>query len=252
MAVTGCVAALVIGGASGIGRATVELLRSQGTDVYVGDLNESGAAQVVSADAVGRGFSSYCDLGTVDGPRQIVLEAASVLGRLDAVIVCAGILIEAELQNIDLADWERSIAVNLRGPFLLVQAAAPQLTQSPHGRVVLTASTAAFRGGAGTAAYAASKGGLVAMTRSLALALAPAGICVNCVAPGWIETAFNEPYWIRVGDTKEARAALAARIPQGAQGTPGQVAAAIAFLASQEASYINGQTLIVDGGLLAS
>jgi NAD(P)-dependent dehydrogenase (short-subunit alcohol dehydrogenase family) len=250
--VTDCGAALVIGGANGIGRATVELLRSQGTDVYVGDLNGSAAAQVVSADAPGRGFSSYCDLGTVDGPRQVVVEAESALGRLDAVIVCAGILIEAELQDIELADWERSMAVNLRGPFLLVQAAAAQLAQSPHGRVVLTASTAAFRGGAGTAAYAASKGGLVAMTRSLALGLAPAGICVNCVAPGWIETAFNDPYWTRVGDTKESRTALAARIPLGAQGTPDQVAAAIAFLASPAASYINGETLIVDGGLLAS
>ena len=249
---TDCGAAVVIGGASGIGRATVELLRSEGTDVYVGDVNASAAARAVSADAPGRGFCGYCDLGTVDGPRQTIVDAVSALGRLDAVIVCAGLLIEAELDHIGLEDWERTMAVNLRGPFLLVQAAARQLAQSAHGRVVLTASTAAFRGGAGTAAYAASKGGLVAMTRSLALGLAPHGICVNCVAPGWIETAFNDPYWARVGDTRETRSALAARIPLGVQGTPAQVAAAIAFLASPAASYINGQTLIVDGGLLAS
>jgi len=245
-------AAIVVGGASGIGRATVELLRSHGTDVYLADLDEPGAAQVVSAEAPGRGLSGYCDLGTVDGPRQVVRDAVAALGRLDALIVCAGVLVEAELSEISLADWERTIAVNLRGPFLLVQAAAKALAQSAHGRVVLTASTAAFRGGAGTAAYAASKGGLIAMTRSLALALAPARICVNCVAPGWVDTPFNDPYWSRVGNTETTHSALEARIPLAAQGSPAEVAAAIAFLASPAASYINGQTLIVDGGLLAS
>lgn len=245
-------AALVVGGASGIGRATVELLRSQGTDVYVADINESSTAQVVSANALGRGFGAYCDLGSVDGPKQIVQDAVAALGRLDAVIVCAGVLVEAELEEISLEDWERTMAVNLRGPFLLVQAAAKVLAESAHGRVVLTASTSAFRGGAGTAAYAASKGGLIAMTRSLALGLARAQICVNCVAPGWIDTPFNQPYWTRVGDTGESHAALEARIPLGAQGTPTDVAAAIVFLASPAARYISGQALIVDGGLLAS
>jgi NAD(P)-dependent dehydrogenase (short-subunit alcohol dehydrogenase family) len=245
-------AALVVGGASGIGRATVELLRSQGTDVYVADINESSTAQVISANALGRGFGAYCDLGSVDGPKQIVQDAVAALGRLDAVIVCAGVLVEAELEEISLEDWERTMAVNLRGPFLLVQAAAKVLAESAHGRVVLTASTAAFRGGAGTAAYAASKGGLIAMTRSLALGLARAQICVNCVAPGWIDTPFNQPYWTRVGDTGENHAALEARIPLGAQGTPTDVAAAIVFLASPAARYISGQALIVDGGLLAS
>jgi NAD(P)-dependent dehydrogenase (short-subunit alcohol dehydrogenase family) len=245
-------AALVVGGASGIGRATVELLRSQGTDVYVADINASSTAQVISANAPGRGFGAYGDLGSVDGPKQIVQDAVVALGRLDAVIVCAGVLVEAELDAISLEDWERTMAVNLRGPFLLVQAAAKVLAQSTHGRVVLTASSAAFRGGAGTAAYAASKGGLIAMTRSLALGLAPARICVNCVAPGWIDTPFNQPYWTRVGDTDESHAALEARIPFGVQGAPTEVAAAIVFLASPAASYISGQTLIVDGGLLAS
>jgi NAD(P)-dependent dehydrogenase (short-subunit alcohol dehydrogenase family) len=245
-------AALVVGGASGIGRATVELLRSQGTDVYLADIDERGAAAVIAPDAPGRGFSGYCDLGTVDGPARAVQDAVAALGRLDVLIVSAGVLVEAELGEIRLEDWEQTIAVNLRGPFLLVQAAAKTLAQSGHGRVILTASTAAFRGGAGTAAYAASKGGLVAMARSLALALADARICVNCVAPGWIETPFNDPYWARVGNTPQAHTALTARIPLGEQGTPAEVAAMIAFLASPAAGYINGQTLVVDGGLLAS
>jgi dihydroanticapsin dehydrogenase len=245
-------AALVAGGATGIGRATVELLRGRGTDVYLADINATAAAEVVSAGAEGAGRSGYHDLATVDGPRQAVEAAVAAFGRLDAVIVCAGLLVEAELASIAVEDWDRTMATNLRAPFLLAQAAAGELGRSSHGRIILTASTAAFRGGVGTVAYAASKGGLVAMTRSLALAFAPAGVCVNCVAPGWIDTPFNDAYWQRVGNTAEARAALHARIPLGGQGAPRDVAALIAFLASPDAGYLTGQTLVVDGGLLAS
>lgn len=244
-------AALVAGGATGIGRATVDLLRAQGTDVYLADIATEAAAEAVSDRAPGRGLSGHHDLATPDGPGQAVLAAISAFGRLDALIVCAGLLVEAELGDLRIEDWDRTIATNLRGPFLLAQAAAGALARSEHGRIVLTASTAAFRGGAGTVAYAASKGGLVAMTRSLALGLAPAKICVNCVAPGWIDTPFNDSYWQRVGDTEQTRAALNERIPLGGQGAPADVAALIAFLVSPQAGYLTGQTLVVDGGLLA-
>jgi NAD(P)-dependent dehydrogenase (short-subunit alcohol dehydrogenase family) len=189
---------------------------------------------------------------TVDGPGAAVRAAISALGQLDILVVCAGVLVETELENLELSDWERTMAVNLRAPFLLTQAAAKELGKSPHGRIVFTASSAAFRGGVGTTAYAASKGGIVAMTRSLALGLASAGVCVNCVAPGWIETPFNDPYWTRVGDTDETRSALAGQIPLGGQGSAADVAATIGFLASPAARYITGQTIVVDGGLLAS
>jgi NAD(P)-dependent dehydrogenase (short-subunit alcohol dehydrogenase family) len=245
-------AALVAGGAGGIGRATVELLRAQGMDVYLADINADAAASVVAAEAPGRGRSGCHDLATTDGPGQAVESAIGAFGRLDALIVCAGFLVEAELGRIGLEDWDRTMAVNLRAPFLLAQSAAAALARSEHGRIVLTSSTAAFRGGMGTVAYAASKGGLVAMTRSLALALAPVKVCVNCVAPGWIDTRFNDAYWNRVGDTAENHAALDAQIPLGGQGAPRDVAALIAFLVSPQASYLTGQTLVVDGGLLAS
>jgi dihydroanticapsin dehydrogenase len=245
-------AALVAGGATGIGRATVELLRAAGTDVYLADIDAAAAAAVVGDRASGRGVSGCHDLATVDGPRQAVEAAIGAFGCLDALIVCAGFLVEAELGNIGVDDWDHTIAVNLRAPFLLAQAAAGALARSRHGRIVLTGSTAAFRGGVGTVAYAASKGGLVAMTRSLALAFAQARVCVNCVAPGWIDTPFNDAYWRRVGDTPENHAALNARIPLGGQGEPADIAALIAFLVSPQAGYLTGQTLVVDGGLLAS
>ena len=244
--------ALVAGGATGIGQATVDLLRARGTDVYLADIDEPRASAAIAAAAPGRGAAGWCDLATLDGPRQAVDAALAAFGQLDALIMCAGFLVEAELADITLESWERTIATNLRAPFLLAQAAARALARSPHGRIVFTASTSAFRGGVGTAAYAASKGGLVAMTRSLALGLAPAGVCVNCVAPGWIDTPFNNPYWARVGDTPESHAALKARIPLGGQGAPADVASVVAFLASPEARYVTGQTVIVDGGLLAS
>jgi NAD(P)-dependent dehydrogenase (short-subunit alcohol dehydrogenase family) len=244
--------ALVAGGATGIGRATVDLLRAQGTDVYLADIDQPSAAKAVAGSAPGQGAAGYCDLATVDGPGQAVDATLGTFGQLDVLIVCAGFLVEAELPDITLERWENTIATNLRAPFLLAQAAAPALSRSPHGRIVFTASTSAFRGGVGTAAYAASKGGLVAMTRSLALGLAPSGVCVNCVAPGWIDTPFNNPYWARVGDTPESHAALNDRIPLGGQGTPADVASVIAFLGSPEARYVTGQTVIVDGGLLAS
>jgi len=245
-------AVLVAGGATGIGRATIGLLRAAGTDVYLADIDAAAAAAAVGERASGRGESGCHDLATVDGPRQAVEAAVGAFGRLDALIVCAGFLVEAELGSIAVDDWDRTIAVNLRAPFLLAQAAASALASSEHGRIVFTSSTAAFRGGVGTVAYAASKGGLVAMTRSLALALAPDKICVNCVAPGWIDTPFNNAYWRRVGDTPETHAALNAQIPLGAQGEPADVAAMIAFLVSPQAGYLTGQTIVVDGGLLAS
>lgn len=252
-------AVLIAGGATGIGAATAVRLRSAGADVHIADIDTARAADVIAAAAwnPGTGTVTHCDLSTSDGPARAVAEAVEAHGRLDAVVVCAGLLVETELSDFTVADWDRTMALNLRAPFLLTQAAAPHLTKSPAGRVVLTGSTAAFRGGGGSFAYAASKGGLVALTRSLAVALGPSGVCVNCVCPGWIDTPFNDPYWSRVGGDDPARRAtaldaLVSRIPVGTQGEPDDVASVIAFLTSPEARYVTGQAIVVDGGLLAS
>ncbi len=245
---------LIAGGATGIGRATALRLRAEGHDVHIADLDEEAARKVVaqSEGFPGRGSASHCDLSTPDAPAQAVRDALELGGSLDGVVVCAALLVETVLEEFSIEDWDKTMALNLRAPFLLVQAAAASLRRSDAGRVVLVGSTAAFRGGAGSFAYAASKGGVVAMTRSLAVALAPDGVCVNCVCPGWIDTPFNDPYWSRVGSADAARDALEARIPLGAQGNPGDVAAMIAFLMSPDSRYVTGQSIVVDGGLLAS
>ncbi|SDU79320.1 SDR family NAD(P)-dependent oxidoreductase [Jiangella alkaliphila] len=246
--------ALIAGGATGIGRATARRLLEQGWDVHIADvaveLAEEGMAEV---SAPGARSVAYCDLATADGPGRAVAEALLLTGRLDAVVVCAGMLVERELADFTIQDWDATMALNARAPFLLTQAAAPHLAESGAGRVVLTGSTAAFRGGGGSFAYAASKGALVALVRSLAVALGPEGVCVNCVCPGWIDTPFNDPYWSRVGGERaSAERDLVARIPLGVLGQPGDVAGLICFLASADAGYITGQSFVVDGGLLAS
>ena len=247
-------AIVVVGGATGIGRASVERLRAGGHDVHLADLQAENAADVIAelGHLPGVGSSSWCDLAQPDGPAAAIDAAVAALGQIDALVVCAGYLFEAELDAFPTDAWDRTLAVNLTAPFRLTQLAAPHLRRSSTGRVVLTGSTAAFRGNAGSFAYAASKGGLVALTRSLAIALGPDRVCVNCLCPGWIDTPFNDSYWDRVGRDDATLADIETRIPIGAQGEPADVAAVVEFLVSPGARYITGQAIVVDGGLLAS
>ncbi|WP_422771140.1 SDR family NAD(P)-dependent oxidoreductase [Plantactinospora sp. WMMC1484] len=245
--------ALVAGGATGIGRAVARRLLAAGWHVQVSDIADDAAREGLADQPPDRYAVSHCDLADPDGAAASVSAALGLTGELTAVVVCAGLLVERELADFTVEEWDRTMALNLRAPFLITQSAAPHLAASGAGRVVLTGSTAAFRGGGGSFAYAASKGGLVAVVRSLAVALAPAGVSVNCVCPGWIDTPFNDPYWKRVGrDRAQAERDLVARIPRGVLGQPDDVAGLMAFLASRDAGYITGQSFVVDGGLLAS
>jgi NAD(P)-dependent dehydrogenase (short-subunit alcohol dehydrogenase family) len=245
---------LIAGGATGIGRATAQRLLEQGVNVHIADIDEAGARKAVESFGLtdGRATVSGHDLAEETAPAAAVAAALDEHGGLDGLVVCAAMLVEQELDDFQVHDWDRTMALNLRAPFLLTQAAAPALRSSANGRVALIGSTAAFRGGGGSFAYAASKGGIVALTRSLAVALAPDGVCVNCVCPGWIETPFNDPFWSRVGGREAAQSQLESRIPLGAQGKPDDVASVIAFLVSPDARYVTGQSVVVDGGLLAS
>ena len=170
--------------------------------------------------------------------------AVEAHGGLDVVFANAGALLARRLAAWTLADWDLSMAVNLRTAFLLAQAAAPPLRRSGQGRLIVTASTGGLRGHAGMPAYHALKAGLINLVRALADELGPDAITVNAVTPGWIETPFNDAYRHRQSDPN-------ASLPLRRQGTPDDVVVAVLFLASPSARYVTGQSIVVNGSYSA-
>ena len=242
---------LVAGGSTGIGAAAVRAFRARGDRVMLADRNEQQGRALLAEPAPGRGEFFTCDLSDPDAPAAAVAAAADWAGGLDVVFYNAAILQAAALADWTTADWNRSVAVNLTGPFLTVQAAAGYLRQSRHGRVILTSSTGAFRGHAGMPAYHATKAGLLGLVRSLADELGPDGVTVNALCPGWVDTPFNDGFWEHQSDPDEALTALTAQIPLRRQAIPADVSDLVLFLASPGSAYITGQSLVIDGGYTA-
>lgn len=243
---------LVAGGATGIGRAAVRAFRARGDAVLLADIDEEGAQLVVEEPLPGPAAAIGCDLADPAAPAAAVTAAVEHGGgRLDVVFGNAGVLTAAPLAEWTVRDWDHTLAVNLRAPFLLAQAAAPHLRHSELTRLIFTSSTGALRGHAGMPAYHASKAGLVNLVRSLADELSPVGIRVNCLCPGWVDTSFNDAFWDHQDDPSAAAAELERRIPLRRQATPEDVVGAVLFLASPESSYITGQAIVVDGGYTA-
>ncbi len=242
---------LITGGASGIGRAAALAFAADGAHVVIGDVAEEPAAETVALveAAGGTAAQQRCDV-TSDEDLAALLEAGTGAGDVQAVLGNAGLLRTAPLAELERAEFERHLAINLTANLRLAQLAAPVLGARGGGSLVFTASLGGLRGSAGSASYNASKGGLVNLTRSLADELAPQRIRVNCLCPGWIDTPFNDPFWSHADPAERER--VEAAIPLGRQGTPEDVAPAAVFLASEGASYITGQTLIIDGGLMAT
>ena len=242
---------LVVGGARGIGRAVVEAFCAAGHAVTLADVDESSAEEVVRSVPEGSALFVHCDIGSAEGPSQAVAAAVSFGRGLDTVLATAGSLTAHALEEWSLDEWDRTFAVNLRGSFFLVQAAAPHLRSSPNPSVILTASTGSFRGHAGMPAYAASKAGVVNLVRALADELSPDGVRVNAICPGWIDTPFNDAHWAHQTDPESARSKLEAAIPMRRQGAPADVVGAVLFLASESSAYVTGTSLVIDGGYLA-
>jgi NAD(P)-dependent dehydrogenase (short-subunit alcohol dehydrogenase family) len=217
--------ALVTGGARGIGAAITARLKNDGWDVIVADRD---------AAAVGR--SVICDVSDEAAVNTLIDGIRTTEGRLDALICNAGFNIRKRIADLSLAEWSSVLATNLTSTFLLVRA-AESLLRSANGAVVTIASTRAHMSEPNTEAYAASKGGLVALTHALAISLGP-DIRVNCISPGWILTKGPEP-------TEEEHAFH----PAGRVGEPEDVAALAAFLVGQDSRFITGSEFIIDGGV---
>lgn len=233
--------AIVSGGSGGIGAATCHALAADGYRVLVGYGGNEAKAAEVAEKAGGGAEPIHLDVTDEDSVTASVARAAE-LGTLGAVINNAGIADDDLLLRLDAARFDRTIEVNLRGAYLLSRAALRPMLRARHGRIVSVASVVALRGNPGQTAYAASKAGLIGFTKSLAREVARKNITANVVAPGFVETPMTD----QLPDV--ARQALIDMAPSGRGATPEEVAATIAFLASDVAGSTTGAVIPVDGG----
>ena len=238
--------ALVTGGARGIGLASATGLSRAGAAILIVDrlAQESDAAVRATVEAGGKAHALAADLSQTRHIAGIVEEAGRVFGRLDILVNAAGILTETPSESLSEEQWDRLMAINFKAVFFVTQAVAPWMLRVGGGAVVNISSLAARVGGIVAGAdYAASKAGVVGLTRTLARQYGPRGIRVNAVAPGPIMTEMTR-HW-----SEEVRRDFIARIPLGRLGTPEDVARVVVFLAGPDSAYLTGATIDVNGGL---
>lgn len=235
--------ALVTGSTRGIGRAIAETLAKSGARVAVvgRDLQKAQDA----AAAIGNGSRGFaCDVSDTAAVAKLVADVEAAFGSIDVLVNNAGITRDNLVMRLKDEDWDAVINANLRGAFAAIRAVSRGMMKRRSGRIINVASIIGIIGNKGQANYAASKAGLIALTKSVAKELGSRNILVNAVAPGFIETEMTAAM------TPEAREALGKQIALERLGTPQDVAATVAFLASDLASYITGQVLVVDGGMV--
>jgi 3-oxoacyl-[acyl-carrier protein] reductase len=239
--------AAITGGALGIGRATALLFAREGATVALGDVEVAKAEQVAReiTGAGGKAIAIGLDVGDAAQVQAFVDRVVAAFGRLDIMFANAGIAHSAPFLEHPEAQWQRVLRVNLTGVFLCGQAAARQMVKQGGGRIIATASINAFRGVENLVGYNAAKAGVIELTRTMAVELAQHRIAVNAIAPAQIDTRLTRSL------PEGARRRRVDRIPMGRFGEPEEVAQAALFLASDEAGYITGHTLAVDGGYLA-
>jgi 3-oxoacyl-[acyl-carrier protein] reductase len=241
-------AVLVSGGSSGIGKATVRRFLEEGGRVYLCGLDADEVRSTVDElSSLGPVDGMACDIGRDDAVARLVDAAETAVGSIDVLINNAGIAHKDAFLEMDVAEWDRILRVNLRGMFLVAQAVARRMVARGSGVIVNMASTNALGGEEFFAHYNASKGGVLQLTRTMAVELGRHGIRVNCLCPGFIRTPLNDA----ISDEAFVTAYERDKIPLGRAGTPEEVAAAYAFLASDDASFIHGEALVIDGGQTA-
>ena len=235
--------AVVTGSGQGIGAGIARKLALAGAKVVLNDIVPEKIEQVgKELDAEGAlGVPVVADVSTKEGAESLIAQTIERFGRVDILVNNVGIARDKWISKMTDEDWDSVMMVNLKSQFLTCRAVVPQMREQGHGRIV-NISSRAWLGGAGQANYAASKGGVVSLTRSLALELAKFAITVNCVAPALVDP----PLFQSLGEETKDR--LAGTVPMGRVGTPADIAEAVSFFASDEASYITGQLIYVCGG----
>jgi NAD(P)-dependent dehydrogenase (short-subunit alcohol dehydrogenase family) len=242
-------AAMVTGAGSGIGRATALLFAKEGARVAAVDVNLEAAQATAEAISEERKVLALrADVSNSDDVRLAVENTMRAFGRLDVLHNNAGVLLAGTVVDISEEHWHRSIAINLTGTFLCSRYAIPAMLEGTGGSVINTASTAGLVAEQEIAAYCATKGGIVMLTKQMALDYARRGVRVNCLCPGWIDTPFNAPV---IPSESWLQQTIDNVVPMGRQGTPEEPAYAALYLASDESSLVTGHALVVDGGLTA-
>lgn len=236
------------GAARGIGQAIALKLAGDGADLALCDLDKDWLAETAEkASALGRRVECYSvDVSDAAGVQACVQEVVKAFSRIDILVNNAGITKDQFMLRMSEEDWDAVINVNLKGTFLFTKAVARPMLKQKAGAIVNIASIIGLIGNAGQCNYAASKAGAIAVTKSAAKELASRGIRVNAVAPGFIQTAMTDKL------TDEVKTAMLTNIPMDALGTPEDVANVVAFLASENAGYVTGQVVTVDGGMVMS
>ena len=244
--------ALVTGARQGMGKAHALALASQGAKVIVTDIDESECQKVVNEieSQGGEAIALKLDVSSAEEVGRVFDSAVEHFGRLDILVNNAGVFIPKAFLEITEDEWNKVIDINLKGQFLCAQRAAKEMAKNKWGRIINIASIASGQVGIGMewgSHYTASKGGVIGLTETLAIELAPLGINVNAVAPGAIDTPM-----LRAGAEEEELKKWVEKIPLKRIGKPEEVSAMVVFLASEEASYVTGATFYVDGGWLAA
>ena len=238
--------AVITGAGRGIGRAIAVALAQKGASVVINYAGKKEAALETEALCKQAGAETLLvqgDVAKAEDCNRIIEEALKNFGRIDILVNNAGITRDNLLMKMSEEEFDQVIATNLRGTYLMMKGVSRLMMRQRYGRIINLASVVGIMGNSGQANYAASKGGVIAMTKSFAREIATRGVTVNAVAPGFIDTDMTKAL------PEKTREAICASIPEGKMGNPSDVARAVAFFASEEAGYITGQVLCVDGGM---